>query len=407
MAMAGRRSARSNPTGRSCSPPSNTGMAWSRATTGSPSAARREPRQGSAPKKYTQPRLEADGGGPPGENRVPIRPQVDAPRLQERISMRVAGSFKLVAIGLAWPRGQSARHGPTASPSSRSRSPCRFFEAPRPGRDGLSAGQRARSLGSRAHRRWPSSAGGSRQEGAASRDRDGDGTAGRPAAHLRQVPGRDSEVFQVGRMARDSEGNYYLVGSHSGKTQGERDEHAKLIRFRLRTQPGTAGSFETVTIDDGSVISWRLASPLIQALQHEGLNAKSVDERKIEGLAIRELPAGPDGRVRRELVIGLRQPDDLVRAFVADITVPSAPDIGTGAHALFAFDAGDREGVALPVDVAGVPRRPGRASWSSRRPRTNRTRFMATRSGSCLIAASHRAMAHRSRRTRSGPSSLP
>ena len=36
-------------------------------------------------------------------------------------------------------------------------------------------------------------------------------------------------------MARDSEGNYYLVGSHSGKTQGERDEHAKLIRFRLKT----------------------------------------------------------------------------------------------------------------------------------------------------------------------------
>ena len=54
---------------------------------------------------------------------------------------------------------------------------------------------------------------------------------------------------------------------------------------------------------------------------------------KIEGLAIRELPAGPDGRVRRELVIGLRQPDDLVRTFVADITVPPAPDAELGFHA--------------------------------------------------------------------------
>ena len=146
-------------------------------------------------------------------------------------------------------------------------------------------------------------------------------------------------------MARDSEGNYYLVGSHSGKTQGERDEHAKLIRFRLKTQPGTSGGLDTVAIDEGSVISWRLASPLIQALQHEGLDAKAVDQRKIEGLAIRELPAGPDGRVRRELVIGLRQPDDLVRTFVADITVPPAPDAELALTRLFAFDPGEREGV--------------------------------------------------------------
>ena len=29
----------------------------------------------------------------------------------------------------------------------------------------------------------------------------------------------------------------------------------------------------------------------------KGLDAKAVDQRKIEGLAIRELPAGPDGGV--------------------------------------------------------------------------------------------------------------
>ena len=146
-------------------------------------------------------------------------------------------------------------------------------------------------------------------------------------------------------MARDSEGNFYLVGSHSGKTQDERDQHAKLIRFRVKIQPGTGGSPDTVAIDEASVIAWRLAAPLIQALEHEGLATKAVDERKIEGLAIREQPVGPEGKIRRELVIGLRQPDDLVRAFVADISTPAAPDSVLPLVRLFAFDPGDREGV--------------------------------------------------------------
>jgi hypothetical protein len=95
-------------------------------------------------------------------------------------------------------------------------------------------------------------------------------------------------------MAQDSEGNYYAIGSHSGKTQGERDEHAKLIRFRLKSLPATDGHPSAVAVDDGSVISWRLATPLVHALEHEGLATKAVDERKIEGLAVRELPGGPD-----------------------------------------------------------------------------------------------------------------
>ena len=102
-------------------------------------------------------------------------------------------------------------------------------------------------------------------------------------------------------MARDSEGNYYLVGSHSGKTEGERDEHAKLIRFRVNSQPGTNGGPPSFAIDDRSVISWQFARPLVQALQHEGLGTKAVDQRKIEGLAIREYRSA-DGTPRRELV---------------------------------------------------------------------------------------------------------
>lgn len=259
--------------------------------------------------------------------------------------MRVDSSLKLLAIGVtlaSLPHRASWADGFTVEPVT---FPAPFFEAPRSGETAYRLDNVLEASGV---------------------EPIGDGRL-LLVAHDKKVPLRVIETAtgrQVGPlltcdkfpaetpksskwegMARDSEGNYYLVGSHSGKTQGERDEHAKLIRFRLKIQPGTGGSLDAVAIDEASVTSWRLASPLIQALRHDGLDANAVDQRKIEGLAIRELPAGPDGRVRRELVIGLRQPDDLVRTFVADITVPPAPDSELALTRLFAFDAGEREGV--------------------------------------------------------------
>ncbi|QEH39009.1 hypothetical protein OJF2_76210 [Aquisphaera giovannonii] len=142
-------------------------------------------------------------------------------------------------------------------------------------------------------------------------------------------------------MAADADGNFYVVGSHSGKTDDERTQHEKLVRFRLKADtPGES----PVAIDDASVMSWRIAGPLLRALQHEGLPAASLAERKIEGLTIRE-QAGPDGRARRELAVGLRQPDDLVRVFAAEITTPPSPDAELPLTRLFAFDPGRREGV--------------------------------------------------------------
>ncbi len=135
-------------------------------------------------------------------------------------------------------------------------------------------------------------------------------------------------------MARDSEGNTYLIGSHSGKTDAERDEKAVLIRFRLKD-----GSGDAPAIDDDSVVRWHVARSLAAALKAQGLDEARVNKRKIEGLAVRER----DGR--RELVIGLREPGDKVRAFVADITSPPSPDSELELKPLFAFDAGLREGV--------------------------------------------------------------
>ncbi|HWE40247.1 MAG TPA: hypothetical protein VG406_27090 [Isosphaeraceae bacterium] len=135
-------------------------------------------------------------------------------------------------------------------------------------------------------------------------------------------------------MARDSEGNYYLIGSHSGKTDAERDEKAVLIRFRLKDESGDAPA-----IDDDSVVRWHVARSLESALKAQGLDEAGVNKRKIEGLAVREREG------HRELVIGLREPGDKVRAFVADITSAPSPDAELELKPLFAFDAGLREGV--------------------------------------------------------------
>jgi hypothetical protein len=138
-------------------------------------------------------------------------------------------------------------------------------------------------------------------------------------------------------MARDAAGNYYLIGSHSGKTDEERLDKSVLIRFRLK-------GGDMPSIDAASVVRWEIARALESVLKAEGLDPKAVAKRKIEGLAVREIRA-VDGSARRELVIGLREPGDKVRAFVADITAAPSPEAQLELRPLFAFWADPREGV--------------------------------------------------------------
>ena len=141
-------------------------------------------------------------------------------------------------------------------------------------------------------------------------------------------------------MASDDLGNFYVIGSHSGKTDQERSDHTQLFRFRIKG--GT--SAEPLAIDEGSVVSWRVAKGLARALADEGLGDEAAEKMKIEGLAVRT-PRDASGRVsRRELVIGLREPDDLARGFAVDITEPPAADAELAPKRLFAFDGGKREG---------------------------------------------------------------
>lgn len=135
-------------------------------------------------------------------------------------------------------------------------------------------------------------------------------------------------------MARDSDGGLYVVGSHSGKTEGEREQHRRLIRFRTVDGPGGLPA-----VDDASVTSWRIDAGLERALRALGVPDDAAARRKIEGLTIRETGG------RRELVVGLREPDDLARAFVADVS--ASPDDGSELEfsPLFAFDPGSIGGV--------------------------------------------------------------
>ena len=144
-------------------------------------------------------------------------------------------------------------------------------------------------------------------------------------------------------MAFDSEGNYYLVSSGSGKSDGERAACSTVVRFRLRVG-------EVPAIDDASVVHWEIARPLEVALRAQRLDATRIARQKVGGLAIREVGG------HRQLVIGLSAPDDKVRALAADITPTPSPGAALEFRPLFTFDAGRCEGVAARLtSLAYVP----------------------------------------------------
>ncbi len=137
-------------------------------------------------------------------------------------------------------------------------------------------------------------------------------------------------------MALDSEGRFYIIGAHNGKTDQERATKSHLLRFQLKAQGDPV-------IDDASVASFHVARAIESALKAQGVSPELVAERKVEGLSIRE-QKGTDGSLRRELLIGLRAPTDRVRVFAADLSTPPSPDAELELKPLFTFEAERREG---------------------------------------------------------------
>ena len=141
-------------------------------------------------------------------------------------------------------------------------------------------------------------------------------------------------------MARDDRGWFYVIGSHGGKTDEERDAHSFLYRFR----PTLGPDGRPVAIDNDSARRWRLASGLKTAMAGDVRDDEALKKRKIEGLTIRTRRDASGRPTRVELVVGLREPGDLVRAYAADITKTPDDDAELALAPLFRFDAGSREG---------------------------------------------------------------
>jgi hypothetical protein len=160
-----------------------------------------------------------------------------------------------------------------------------------------------------------------------------------PALTSDALPATTASGPKFEGMARDSKGNFYAIGSHSGKTEDEQSQRAHLVRFRFRgdLKPG-----EIPTIDPASIRKFDAFIGLKAAL---GKASSDVAKLKVEGLSIRELPASGDNPARTEVVVGLREPADLVRVFAAEIKAEQDGATTLDFEPLFSFDAGRREGV--------------------------------------------------------------
>ena len=122
-----------------------------------------------------------------------------------------------------------------------------------------------------------------------------------------------------------------------------------------------------------------MARSLETVLKAEGLAAEEVAKRKVEGLTIREQKSA-DGSVRRELLIGLREPKDKVRVFVADISIHLLPTPSSSSSLPFRSRPTRGRACRRSSRPWNTCRRSG-ASWSSRRRKTRPMSSTATRSG--------------------------
>ncbi len=135
-------------------------------------------------------------------------------------------------------------------------------------------------------------------------------------------------------MARDAQGFFYLIGAHSGKTLDEKLQKSYLFRFKLK------GEGAETAIDETSVVRWHCADSLVSSLNSQVSDPLEAAKLKIEGLAIRNIGD------RTELVVGFREPGDVVRVHAADVSGAPSTESALAFKPLFHFPAGQREGVA-------------------------------------------------------------
>ena len=126
-------------------------------------------------------------------------------------------------------------------------------------------------------------------------------------------------------IARDSDGRYYVIGSHTGRSVEELAAHSYVVRFSLKA--GVNAGDAPFAIDPASVARFGIGD----ALKKEGLYDAADPSNggrprvKIEGLAVREARDAAGKLTARDLVVGLREPDDPVVLYAASLLAPPGP----------------------------------------------------------------------------------
>ena len=143
-------------------------------------------------------------------------------------------------------------------------------------------------------------------------------------------------------LAQDDEGTFYVVGSHFADPKKKKPAEkllarSHLFRFKIKGDGSAAAPFQI----DSEPLEWSVKKALIdEGIYNSDFNK---NKAKVEGLTVRVMRDAAGKLIRRELIFGLREPSDFVRAYVADITKLPAANAELVLRPLFKFKAGNSE----------------------------------------------------------------
>lgn len=119
-------------------------------------------------------------------------------------------------------------------------------------------------------------------------------------------------------LAKDDEGNYYVVGSHNNAEAPKLATRSLMFRFRLVNE--AEQDARKIEIDETSKRELDVKESLTTLELYSSV--PSNNKVKIEGLAVRKTDCG------KELIIGLREPLDVTKADTVKVYAAIIPNAG-------------------------------------------------------------------------------
>lgn len=137
-------------------------------------------------------------------------------------------------------------------------------------------------------------------------------------------------------LAKDGE-DFYVIGSHAGKDADQIKKRSSLYQFRL--EKTTDGKFK-IAENENKPIKIDITESLKKIevngskIYDENPSTNTLQKAKIEGLAIKNI-AG-----KKNLIIGLREPESLVRLYSAELPAQVTENAKLTLIPYFSFNAG-------------------------------------------------------------------